>query len=307
MHEREAAVLEFDRVEAEEEPSVVHASVIPVPASVDMGETGLDDSRSSIWPLTLALVLGVAVGFALGYGVASRAHPTPSLQAEARGAPAALPGTTQREKAETEVRLMPAPGSGSAGAKPAPRPAARPVLPSPNRFSSSSGGAVSSSPAPAGAGGRLLVRSTPDGASAFLDGRDIGRTPVTLRDVDRGSHTVRVVRDGYVGEERRVTITAVRPSQSLTFELTRAGLPASAPAASALELERVPLTVESRPAGASVFVDGTLIGRTPLTLGEVATGDHAVSLDLDGYRRWSSSVRVVAGERNRVTASLERP
>jgi hypothetical protein len=157
-------------------------------------------------------------------------------------------------------------------------------------------------------GGRLLVRSTPDGADAFLDGRDIGRTPVTLRDVERGTHTVRVVRDGYVADERRVTITAVRPSQSLTFELTRARTAAPAAAASgALEREKAPLTVESRPAGASVFVDGTLIGKTPLMLVEVAAGDHAVSLDLDGYRRWSSSVRVVAGERNRVTASLEKP
>ena len=129
-----------------------------------------------------------------------------------------------------------------------------------------------------------------------------------MRDVERGAHTVRVVRDGYVGEERRVTITALRPSQSLTFALTRARPAAPGPAASAtLEGEKVPLTVESRPAGASVFVDGTLIGKTPLTVGEVAAGDHAVSLDLDGYRRWSSSVRIVAGERNRVTASLERP
>ena len=120
-------------------------------------------------------------------------------------------------------------------------------------------------------------------------------------------HTVRVVRDGYVAQERRVTITAVRPSQSLIFELTRARRAAPPPTAAALEHEKVPLTVESRPAGASVFVDGTLIGKTPLTLGEVAAGDHAVSLDLDGYRRWSSSVRIVAGERNRVTASLERP
>jgi hypothetical protein len=127
-----------------------------------------------------------------------------------------------------------------------------------------------------------------------------------MREVERGTHTVRVVRDGYVAEERRVTITAARPSQSLTLELTRAR-PAAPPTPSALELEKVPLTVESRPPGASVFVDGTLIGKTPLTLGEVAAGDHAVSLNLDGYRRWSSSVRIVAGERNRVTASLERP
>jgi len=299
--------LEFDRVEPGEQPSVGHVSVIPAPASLDVAETALDRSRSSVRPLTLALVLGVAVGFALGYAVASRAHQAPSAQAEALASSPAR-GAAQGGVAETEVRLVPAPGSGSAGPKPTPPPTAQAAPASAERSSSASGGTVQPSPAPAGAGGRLLIRSTPDGAGAFLDGRDIGRTPVTMRDVEHGTHTVRVVREGYVAEERRVTITADRPSRSLTFELTRARPAALAPAASAaLEREKVPVTVESRPAGASVFIDGTLIGKTPLTLVEVAAGDHAVSLDLDGYRRWSSSVRVVVGERNRITASLEKP
>jgi hypothetical protein len=306
---RDDAVLEFDRVEPGEQPSAGHASVVPAPASLDMAETALDRSRSSVWPLTLALVLGVAVGFALGYGVASRARQSPSAPAEALASPpASARAATQGGVAETEVRLVPAPGSGSAEPKPAPPPAVRTPPASVERSSPASGRPVQPLPAPAGAGGRLLIRSTPDGAAAFLDGRDIGRTPVTMRDVERGPHSVRVVREGYVVEERRVTITADRPSRSLTFELTRARPAELAPAASAaLEREKVPVTVESRPAGASVFVDGTLIGKTPLTLGEVAAGDHAVSLDLDGYRRWSSSVRIVAGERNRITASLEKP
>ena len=247
----------------------------PAPASLDEAETAVDRSRSSVWPLTLALVLGLAVGFALGYGVASRARQVPAAQAEGSASPPA------------SVRGIGLP---------------------PERSSSASAGTVQPPPGPAVATGRLSIRSTPDSASTFLDGRDVGRTPVMLRDVERGTHTVRVVREGYITEERRVTITAVRPSQALTFELPRARAAAPETAAPAtLELEKVPLTVESRPAGASVFVDGTLIGKTPLTLGGVAAGDHAVSLDLEGYRRWSSLVRVVAGERNRITASLDRP
>jgi hypothetical protein len=66
------------------------------------------------------------------------------------------------------------------------------------------------------------------------------------------------------------------------------------------------LHVESRPGGARVFLDGRLIGTTPLSVPSVAAGEHAVRLERDGYRRWSSSVRIVAAEQNRVTASLER-
>jgi hypothetical protein len=66
------------------------------------------------------------------------------------------------------------------------------------------------------------------------------------------------------------------------------------------------LTVESRPAGAKVFLDGRLVGTTPLMLPGVTVGEHALYLDRDGYRRWSSAVRVVTTEQNRVTASLDR-
>ena len=66
------------------------------------------------------------------------------------------------------------------------------------------------------------------------------------------------------------------------------------------------LTVDSRPTGARVFLDGRLVGTTPLTIAAVPAGEHAIRLERDGYRRWSSSVRVVAAEQNRVTASLER-
>lgn len=66
------------------------------------------------------------------------------------------------------------------------------------------------------------------------------------------------------------------------------------------------LTVDSKPTGARVFLDGRLIGTTPLAVPGVSAGSHAIRLELDGYRRWSSAIRVVASEQNRVTASLER-
>ena len=159
--------------------------------------------------------------------------------------------------------------------------------------------------APPAATGRLLIRSTPAGARVVLDGRDVGETPLTVRDVARGAHTVRVVRDGYVADQRRVIVSAARPAQSLTIALSR---PAAA-AQSTLPGPGQPvaaLYVASRPAGASVFLDGKLIGTTPLQIGEVAAGDHTVWMELDGYQRWSSSVHVVAGERSRVAASLDR-
>jgi hypothetical protein len=66
------------------------------------------------------------------------------------------------------------------------------------------------------------------------------------------------------------------------------------------------IEVDSRPQGARVFVDGRLVGRTPLSLPDVQPGAHAVRIDLPGYQRWVTSVNVAPGTRQRVAASLER-
>jgi hypothetical protein len=55
-----------------------------------------------------------------------------------------------------------------------------------------------------------------------------------------------------------------------------------------------------------VYVDGKLIGTTPLLLPSLAAGDHAVRIELAGYNRWSATVSLEGGERRRVAASLER-
>ena len=111
---------------------------------------------------------------------------------------------------------------------------------------------------------------------------------------------MRITQDGYAPEERRIVISTTRPAQSMTVALARAR--AAAPAARFTGA----LAVDSRPAGARVFMDGKLVGTTPMALPSVPAGSHAIRLEHDGYRRWSSSVRVVASENNRVTASLER-
>jgi hypothetical protein len=117
-----------------------------------------------------------------------------------------------------------------------------------------------------------------------------------------------VTRDGYVLQERRITITAARASQSLTFTLAperAAPAPAPAPAPAQAGSTVALVLIESRPAGASVFLDGRLVGTTPLQVGDVTIGNHQVALALDGYSRWTATIDVEAGEQ-RIRASLDR-
>ena len=116
---------------------------------------------------------------------------------------------------------------------------------------------------PAGDSGRLLVRSTPAGASVMVDGQSRGVTPLDLRDLAFGAHTIEISHSGHDSRQRRVTLSERRPARSVDFELRPRSVPAPAIATTN---PTGSLQVASRPSGAQVFVDDNLIGTTPLLL-----------------------------------------
>jgi len=64
------------------------------------------------------------------------------------------------------------------------------------------------------------------------------------------------------------------------------------------------LAVRSAPQGARVFVNGALVGSTPLQLDNLSVGSRAVRIEADGYERWSASTRIVANQQTRLSATL---
>jgi len=301
------------------EPEIVlhtteaYEAPMAVPAGLITGHdpdaaTALERTRSAVWPLVLALVVGIAIGFAGGFFAGSREQPSAVATTAAGTTPA--PGREFTEVAAAPAAAAPKLEVGSQkleGEVPkAEKPKAevpkaevpkteRPKAEAPVRKSEPSTG-------------RLLVRSTPAGAAVSVDGKDYGRTPATVRDLSQGAHRLTITRPGYAPEERRFVITPSRPAPSMTIALApaRTTPPPRVAAPGAAAGFAGGLAVDSRPAGAKVFVDGKLVGTTPMSLPSVPAGSHAIRLERDGYQRWSSSVRVVASEQNRVTASLER-
>ena len=261
--------------------------------------SALEVTRTAVWPLVLALGVGIAIGFAGGFFAGSREQtPAPIASITPPGAPV----QAGKEFTESAVAAAPAPTPA------APANSERKTQNSePPRNLKSEIGNLKSPPA---ADGRLLVRSRPTGARVSIDGKDRGVTPAAIRELARGAHRVRVTQDGFAPAERRIVITAIRSARSMTVALTKTR---AAAAARGAQTAAAPsgrftgaLAVESRPAGARVFMDGRLVGTTPMALPSVRSGPHAIRLEHAGYRRWSSSVRIVASEKNRVTASLER-
>lgn len=245
--------------------------------------------------LIAALLVGMVAGFAAGYMARPRA-----LQ----GGP---------------MQSMVTPSNGTDGAVPAP------PAPTASASARSESGELRRDPAGAASGreggsqapssaGRLLVRTTPSGASVEVDGVVRGVTPLALRDLELGSRTIAVARRGYIAEERRIVLTRARPSRSVEIRLTTAATAAPRSAgepSTPATLGRRPaavstgsLLIESRPAGAAVTIDGRSRGATPLTIADLAPGDYRISLLLAGYQPFATTVRVVAGERTRAAASL---
>jgi serine/threonine-protein kinase len=299
--------IRYEPFELPHDPAPDQAAT-PRPAGLITGHdsdalSALERTRSAVWPLVLALIVGIAIGFAGGFFAGSREQ-TPGAAAPIAAAP---PAPAAKEFTEAAVPAAPTPAPAAVPAETAKNSELRTQNSEPRKNLKSE---INNLKSPAVSAGRLLVRSRPAGARVSVDGKDYGPTPATVRDLARGAHRVRIVHDGYGAEERRIVITPSRPAQTMSVALTRgrgAATSRTAPTAgtSASRLAGA-LVVDSRPAGAQVFVDGKLAGTTPMTLPSVSAGSHAIRLDHAGYRRWSSSIRVVAGEQNRVTASLER-
>jgi serine/threonine protein kinase len=275
-------------------PSSTFLSSTPSPAP--------SSTSSLVWPIGLACLVGIAIGFGVGYTVGMRDRASVSLTTGERP-PAPTAPTSPADRTFTESTVD---NQAAAAVKPANEPRlppqeSAPVVP----FS-----------------GRVVVRSTPAGARVFVDGRDRGAAPATVTGLGQGEHRIRIVHDGYTTAERRVVLSPERPSQTFTVPLAKAPV---APKASGSQTAKSPLVtpkpsasepakadeagllvLDSRPTGATVFLDGRAVGKTPLSMPGVKPGDHTVRFELTGHYPWTASINVVGGTSTRVGGSLEK-
>ena len=207
------------------------------------------------------------------------------------------PVATRDPKAASRKRRSISPKAApSTRRRPTPRCLHALPAPTPSRPAS---GAVAGSQKPER--GSLLIRSSPADADVLVNGRARGKTPLTLRDLD-----ARIVYDSCCARRLRDRgadasgdgapadcVGDVHASRNARFRSRGRARPGA-------------LNVQSRPAGARVFVNDRLVGSTPLALPDLPAGPATVRIELDGYRPWTTTVQIGAGEQTSVAASLER-
>jgi len=135
--------------------------------------------------------------------------------------------------------------------------------------------------------GSLSVQTNPPGVAVFVDGVAHGNTPARIS-LGAGSHIVELRGRGV---PRVIPVTVAAGSEASQY----------------LELPETPsagsLLVQSDPAGARVTVDGVDHGVAPVSVADLAPGDHEVVLQAEGGPAVKQRVVIQAG----VTSSVLAP
>jgi len=138
--------------------------------------------------------------------------------------------------------------------------------------------------------GGARIESEPSGLPFVLTSREKterGITPATLKELPTGEYALTVQREGWPEEKQRVT---VRRGETAGLEARFSG--------GTLELT-------STPAGAEVWADGEMIGKTPLRYEDVPPRSYAYEYRLNGYKAAKVEGRIEAGKAAREVVTLE--
>lgn len=136
--------------------------------------------------------------------------------------------------------------------------------------------------------GQLSLATSPSEADIWIDDHQKGISPLIVSDLPEGAHTVKAVKKGFqpwLGE------VLIQPSQ--VFEL---------------QIDLKPLlgaiSIDSKPVGASVFIEGIQVGITPVTLKKTISGKQSIEIQKKGYEKWQSIVDILPDTDNDLTATL---
>ncbi|MEZ0328204.1 MAG: PEGA domain-containing protein [Dissulfuribacterales bacterium] len=130
----------------------------------------------------------------------------------------------------------------------------------------------------------IRVTTDPPDSRCYLDGVEIITSPNEFKGVARGMHKLKITKLGYETLETQLQVQGTE-HQELSFTLKP--LKAS-------------LHVDTEPPGAMLYLDGQLLANTPLDWTTIEAGSHKLSIVLNGYEEYESTVYFARGEEKRL-------
>ncbi|MCJ7789831.1 MAG: PEGA domain-containing protein [Candidatus Atribacteria bacterium] len=144
--------------------------------------------------------------------------------------------------------------------------------------------------------GTISVYSNPKGAKVYLDNSSKGLTPLNLKNITLGQHSIKLVLSGY---QEWNSYVSVFPSQTTTVS---ADLIA--------EQSYGSISISCNQSGAKIFLDGTYKKTTfssnPVALENVQDGYHELTIIKDGFKTWVEDIWVYFGEISSVDITMTK-
>ena len=160
------------------------------------------------------------------------------------------------------------------------------------RVVSATSGSMSRSGAEKGVG-ELSITSEPELADVLVDGVERGKTPLTLSRIGTGRRTIRLKLQGYFPSSRIEKITLDQETKIHVI----------------LEPQLGTIKAEAETFSKSYPVhfhlDGSLMGKTPLTVEDVSAGVHVYRFIAEGHQEATGEMTVTLDEEAKVSVTLE--
>lgn len=137
--------------------------------------------------------------------------------------------------------------------------------------------------------GGIFVNSQPVGATVFLDGKNVGTTPLPLYKIPEGKHTLKITLKDQQEVIKEIDIV---PGPTKTINIV-------------FQEREGGLSVTSTPAGARVFLDEVYVGKSPVNLKLVLSGKHTMNVTMEGYETYSETITIKSGEIKNININLK--
>ena len=128
--------------------------------------------------------------------------------------------------------------------------------------------------------GSIFIKSKPPKAKIYLDGEEVGITPVNLSSVAIGKHEIEVRTDGFTSWKSLINIDKGKNKRIKTV----------------LQLNVGSLNIKSSPSNAKVLIDGKEAGVAPVTKTDLKTGIYNVEVMKEGYVDWKEKAEIIPGK-----------
>ncbi len=139
----------------------------------------------------------------------------------------------------------------------------------------------------------LIVDSFYEEAEVYIDGKQAGTTPYETEDISAKEHTIRLKNESNAYE---TSINFLKGTQVAVNRDTGVSEVFSSGQNFWIEQNGAEvLTVISDPAGASVYIDNTEVGKTPYSVDNLSVGEYDLRVSYPGYEVQNTRINIQKG------------